>query len=89
MGWDSKIPETMMEVWKQAALSMFVQGSSNITDRGAGEHENPLFLHDLGFTLNGLKDDLFSLLLNLEDCSCLQTRIVSHVLGNNDSSKPV
>jgi hypothetical protein len=52
---------------------MFVQGGSDIADGSACEHENPLFLHDLGLTVNGLKDDFFSLLLNLKDGSCLQT----------------
>ena len=68
---------------------MFVQGRSHIAHRSSGEHENSLFLRDPGLTVNGLKDDFFSLLLNLKDGACLQTHIVTHILGNNDPSEPV
>jgi hypothetical protein len=70
-------------------LSMFVQGGSDIADGSAGEYENPLFLHDLWFTLNGLKDDLLPLLLNLKDSARTQTHIVPHMLRDNNPSESI
>jgi hypothetical protein len=35
----------------QTALSVFMQGSSDIAHRSAGEHQDSLFLCDLGFAL--------------------------------------
>jgi hypothetical protein len=66
-----------------------VQGGSDIADGSAGEYENPLFLHDLWFTLNGLKDDFLPLLLNLKDSARIQTHIVSHMLRDNNPSESI
>jgi hypothetical protein len=101
MGWDSTTPATMREVSKRAfilkpprhlfqtALSMFVKGGFEITNGFSSENENALFFLDLGFTVNDLKDDLFSLFLNLEDRACLQAHVITHIFGNNNPSEPV
>ena len=68
---------------------MFVKGGFDIANSFAGENENALFFLDPGFTVNGVKDDFSFHFFNPEDCSCLQTQIITHILGNNDPSEPV